>query len=177
MPFWHWQLQDTHSSRMIFVATPKWTILLLLQRPDEFLYILLAVRSICFSFFLSVSHESFCHGLDLSEKNNIETLPYNSTLVSLLGVFARGSHRSMSQQSFSIHWMIIYSSQRLLNPLIILESSLEWCPIIDFWNGSPCMLEKHRLSKSTFLTQFSRSHFLHWTSTTPSSALPLLRQF
>jgi hypothetical protein len=34
--------------------------------------------------------------LDLSEKNKIEILSYDATLVSLLGVFARGSHRSMS---------------------------------------------------------------------------------
>lgn len=33
------------------------------------------------------------HGLDLSEKNPLETLPHDATVVSLLGVFARGAHR------------------------------------------------------------------------------------
>ena len=31
--------------------------------------------------------------LDLSEKNPLETLPHDATVVSLLGVFARGAHR------------------------------------------------------------------------------------
>ena len=43
---------------------------------------------------LLIVSRPYC-GLDLSEKNNIEILPYDATLISLLEVFARGSHRSM----------------------------------------------------------------------------------
>ena len=50
---------------------------------------------------LSVSR--FYYGLDLSEKNNIEILPYDATLVSLLAVFARGSHRSVSHFTFVVY--------------------------------------------------------------------------
>ena len=48
-------------------------------------------------FFSLLSVSRFYYGLDLSEKNKIEILPYDATLVSLLEVFARGSHRSMSR--------------------------------------------------------------------------------
>ena len=50
--------------------------------------------------FSLTSVSRFYYGLDLSEKNNIEILPYDATLVSLLEVFARGSHRSMSHLAF-----------------------------------------------------------------------------
>ena len=51
-------------------------------------------------FFSLLSVSRFYYGLDLSEKNNIEILPYDATLVSLLAVFARGSHRSASRLAF-----------------------------------------------------------------------------
>lgn len=50
--------------------------------------------------YISFPYYRFYYGLDLSEKNNIEILPYDATLVSLLEVFARGSHRSMSCLAF-----------------------------------------------------------------------------
>ena len=46
--------------------------------------------------YISFLYKVLYYRLDLSEKNKIEILPYDATLVSLLEVFARGSHRSMS---------------------------------------------------------------------------------
>ena len=42
---------------------------------------------------------------DLSEKNPIEILPHNATLLSLLAIFSRGTHRSLYIQlnSFLAH--------------------------------------------------------------------------
>jgi hypothetical protein len=34
--------------------------------------------------------------LDLSEKNPLETLPHDASILSLLAVFSRGTHRGMS---------------------------------------------------------------------------------
>ncbi|KAF8815115.1 hypothetical protein BYT27DRAFT_7199617 [Phlegmacium glaucopus] len=52
---------------------------------------------------------------NLSEKNIIEILPHNATLVSLLGVFARGLHRTLIQSSDNPREFIgMVSDHRLL---------------------------------------------------------------
>ena len=48
--------------------------------------------------------------LDLSEKNNIEILPHDATLVPLLEVFARGSHRSMSRFCYTLNNNLLFSA-------------------------------------------------------------------
>ncbi|PCH34976.1 hypothetical protein WOLCODRAFT_139671 [Wolfiporia cocos MD-104 SS10] len=53
---------------------------------------------------------------NLSEKNPLETLPYDATLISLLGVFARGAHRVLIQaESPSTEYLGMVSDRRLLS--------------------------------------------------------------
>ncbi|KAH7886864.1 hypothetical protein F5I97DRAFT_1807351 [Phlebopus sp. FC_14] len=53
---------------------------------------------------------------NLSEKNFLETLPHDATLISLLSVFARGTHRVMVQsEAPSITYLGIVSDRRLLS--------------------------------------------------------------
>jgi len=53
---------------------------------------------------------------NLSEKNPLETLPYNATLISVLSVFARGTHRVLIRsEASSDEYLGMVSDRRLLS--------------------------------------------------------------
>ncbi|KZT66231.1 hypothetical protein DAEQUDRAFT_813679 [Daedalea quercina L-15889] len=52
---------------------------------------------------------------NLSEKNPLETLPHNATIVSLLGVFARGAHRVLIQSETASDFLGMVSDRQLLS--------------------------------------------------------------